>query len=486
MSFYRFRLFSLLTLVFLFSAFPVSAGWMEKEKGIVQGLQGIAKTGETYFAVGNTGKAIRSTDQGVTWSLFEQAGSVYWQDIEPFGSKLLMIGESGSVRESDDGGKTWSQLSFGISDHLYDIEASTNNGYIVGANGQMLAHSQATNRWNLVNSPTLLSLFSVQDMKDGRAWSVGAQGILLYSADGGVNWTNKGKIAATDLYGVWFSGSIGFAVGKNGFLIKTIDNGSTWSQLSVAGLLAQWLFDIEGVGDQLVAVGDKIILRSTDGGVNWTVQDFSSQNYTFKDVTFIGSEVWVVGTKDDVQSVIMKFEADTVPSTSQVDTGSETVSPSTSETQPGTLIKTACSPTASVNDLCRAVYFYATDGKRHAFPNEKVFFTWFDDFDSVKEVSSTFLSSLTLGKNVTYHPGTKMVKFQSVPTVYAVNKKGVLRAIASEQVASQLYGTDWNKKIEDISDAFFGNYTFGTKIELVSQYDVAAEKSSVQSLNDQF
>jgi photosystem II stability/assembly factor-like uncharacterized protein len=152
----------------------------------------------------------------------------------------------------------------------------------------------------------------------------------------------------------------------------------------------------------------------------------------------------------------------------------------------GSLIKRPCGVSSDATDGCRAVYYYADDGKRHAFPNEKVFFTWFDDFQDVIIVSPDFLASLTLGSNVTYHPGTKMVKFQTVHTVYAVERYGVLRAIASEEVATDLYGDDWNQQIDDISDAFFGNYEFGDNIDEAADYDVQEAVDSVGDLNDNF
>lgn len=152
----------------------------------------------------------------------------------------------------------------------------------------------------------------------------------------------------------------------------------------------------------------------------------------------------------------------------------------------GSLIKLSCSQNASVFDPCKAVYFYGQDGKRHAFPNDKVYFSWYKNFSTVKEVSQTFMSSLSLGKNVTYHPGLKLVKFQSVPIVYAVEAKGILRAIATEGVAISLYGTDWNKKVDDISDAFFSNYTFGAKIETAGDYIVSTVTNSVKGLSDNF
>lgn len=150
------------------------------------------------------------------------------------------------------------------------------------------------------------------------------------------------------------------------------------------------------------------------------------------------------------------------------------------------LVKLHCAPGALADAPCKAVYFFASDGKRHAFPNDKVYFTWFKDFSTVKEVSADFLSSLPLGKNVTYHPGTKLVKFQTVPTVFVVEAKGVLRAVASELIASGIYGIDWNKNVDDISDVFFPNYTFGSKIESVDQYSVSLVTASVSGLDSNF
>jgi hypothetical protein len=194
----------------------------------------------------------------------------------------------------------------------------------------------------------------------------------------------------------------------------------------------------------------------------------------------------VAGTKDDVFSSIYQF-AVTQDMVEQEPVEEEpTTEESASEAEPGNLVKLSCDEEADVNDPCRAVYFYATDGKRHAFPNEKVYFTWFENFDDVLEVSADFLSDLSLGGNVTYHPGTRMVKFQSVNTVYAVEAQGLLRAISSEEVAEDLYGTDWNQQIDDISDAFLSNYEFGEDIDSADDYDPDEAEHSLESLDDNF
>jgi uncharacterized repeat protein (TIGR01451 family) len=75
----------------------------------------------------------------------------------------------------------------------------------------------------------------------------------------------------------------------------------------------------------------------------------------------------------------------------------------------GSLIKLACPVGALSDHPCKAVYYYGTDGKRHAFPSDKVFFTWYADFNAVQTVTSDEMAHLPLGKNVTYRPGSRMV-----------------------------------------------------------------------------
>lgn len=112
-----------------------------------------------------------------------------------------------------------------------------------------------------------------------------------------------------------------------------------------------------------------------------------------------------------------------------------------------------------------AVYYCGADGRRYAFPNDRIYFTWYTDFKSVTTVSDEVLASISLGGLVTYRPGVKMVKIESLPNVYAVEKGGILRWIKTPAIAASLYGTTWNKKVDDISDAFFGSYKFGDPIE---------------------
>jgi len=137
-------------------------------------------------------------------------------------------------------------------------------------------------------------------------------------------------------------------------------------------------------------------------------------------------------------------------------------------------------------DLVKAngssVYYIGVDSKRYVFPNEKVYFSWYKDFSSVKTISDSELASYMIGGNVTYKPGTRLVKIQSVPKVYAVSADGVLRWVPDENTASTLYGANWNRMIDDIPDSFFVNYKTGADIGPTQKYDPAQEIANATNI----
>jgi len=135
----------------------------------------------------------------------------------------------------------------------------------------------------------------------------------------------------------------------------------------------------------------------------------------------------------------------------------------------GLVAPSATNAAASTGDLIKmtgntSVYYLAADGKRYVFPNSTTYFSWYPDFSGVITIPATELQSYPLGGNVTMRPGTKLVKITTNPDVYAVEPNGVLRKIQTEAQATALYGTNWNKRVVDVPDAFFTNYTTGAAL----------------------
>lgn len=122
------------------------------------------------------------------------------------------------------------------------------------------------------------------------------------------------------------------------------------------------------------------------------------------------------------------------------------------------------STAVNAGDLIRgtsfsAVYYMGADGFRYVFPNDKTYFTWYTNFDSVKFLSDADLAKIQMGGNVTYKTNVRMIKINSDPKVYFVGHNGDLFTVPDETTAATLFGSTWNKQIDDVPDGFFSNYT---------------------------
>lgn len=146
---------------------------------------------------------------------------------------------------------------------------------------------------------------------------------------------------------------------------------------------------------------------------------------------------------------------------------------SVAEIPDGSLIKTGSS----------AAVYYFSDGGRYVFPNEATFYTWYDGFDGVLTVSSGVLAQVPIRGNVTYRPGVRMVKIQTDPKVYAVDQGGSLRWVGSESLARSLYGSNWNRMIDDVPDAFFVNYVVGDPIVWADQFVPSQVRNRIRTIS---
>ncbi|MBU2509540.1 MAG: hypothetical protein ABII13_01620 [Patescibacteria group bacterium] len=140
-----------------------------------------------------------------------------------------------------------------------------------------------------------------------------------------------------------------------------------------------------------------------------------------------------------------------------------------------------------INNLVKGpgptVYWVAENGVRYPFPNIQTFWSWFPSskLAEVKSVTISQMAEIPLGGNVTYRPGAKLVKTPSSPKVYAVSRFGVLNWVKTENLAKQLYGSEWQKWLQDIPEKLFEDYTIGQPIEHVWDYNVGNQYTTVNN-----
>jgi len=101
----------------------------------------------------------------------------------------------------------------------------------------------------------------------------------------------------------------------------------------------------------------------------------------------------------------------------------------------------------------------------------------------VKAIPLDQMSQIPIGGNITYRPGSKLVKFQTDTKTYLPTKGGVLRWVQTESVANTYFGSNWNQQVDDISEAFYINYKFGEAVANPIDLSLDIVRTSVSSIN---
>ena len=104
-------------------------------------------------------------------------------------------------------------------------------------------------------------------------WAVGADGVILYTADGGFRWENQPTRLINALNGLYvFDRQHAFAVGARGLILETRNGGEKWIEIKTPA--KDHLYSITFAADDRRhgwAVGTYgCIVTTSDGGASWS------------------------------------------------------------------------------------------------------------------------------------------------------------------------------------------------------------------------
>lgn len=108
-----------------------------------------------------------------------------------------------------------------------------------------------------------------------------------------------------------------------------------------------------------------------------------------------------------------------------------------------------------------AVYYIDAGGYRHLFANEMTYWSWYNGRwadQGVKIISADDFNNLKIGRNITARPGSRLIRFENSPKIYAVLPGGLIKDFVSENDVAALYGADWRQRVIVIQIAFEQDY----------------------------
>lgn len=344
------------------------------------------------------------------------------------------------------------------------VTTVTLGGDATSTDPQVFYNTSRIVRTNTTSTPSASSTISIAGLKITGTGQASPATALQYSIDGGATY---GAAAAT----VEVIGRSGHDVSPPG----SVTGAAAVVATDRRSVTLRWTnptdSDLSGVRvyRSLVAHTVGSHLTTTSGG-----------NFTDTDVTIGATYYYLIravdasGYEDQglVELTVTVPAASTpVPPPVPEPTPAPTPAP-TPEPTPAPIVSLPLPSGVVIGDLVRgsmpAVYLVGRDGKRHAYPTERAYRSWYGDFSRVKHISDETLAAIGLGANVTIRPGTHLVKIVSDPKVYTVEMGGMLRWLENETVARDLYGAGWALRVVDVDVALFGSYAVGESIATAS------------------
>ncbi len=183
-----------------------------------------------------------------------------------------------------------------------------NRGWILGMHDELLFTSNGGENWTQFTFPDEIEqnipgyLEDIFFVDESTGWIVGDEGIILKTSDQGMSWEFIETNILEDLDACWFVDELhGWVVGYNGTIFSTNDGGESWlQQMSEPD---QWWFSDVCFVDSLtgwVVSRKGSIFYTDDGGATWHRQ-FNNEENWFISVFFIDENIgWASGKKDGV------------------------------------------------------------------------------------------------------------------------------------------------------------------------------------------
>ncbi|MBT0961617.1 WD40/YVTN/BNR-like repeat-containing protein [Denitromonas iodatirespirans] len=222
------------------------------------------------------------TQQPARTSPFASAASIL--AATSAGARQVAVGDQGTVLLSDDDGRSFRQASsVPTRVTLTSVSfADPKHGWAVGQWGTILVTEDGGENWRLQRTDTSTDrpLFAIHAIDRQRAVAVGLWSLVLVTGDGGQTWQARqppappdGGRADRNLLGMFAHGDDIYVPAERGLVLTSADGGNTWRYLDTGYRGSLWAGIALDDGVLLVGGLRGSVYRSEDRGDTWQAID---------------------------------------------------------------------------------------------------------------------------------------------------------------------------------------------------------------------
>jgi photosystem II stability/assembly factor-like uncharacterized protein len=177
---------------------------------------------------------------------------------------------------------------------------------------------QSQDYWLTTNSPTTRSLRSVQFLDSLTGWAAGDSGVVIHTTSAGQSWTSQDSNIESDIVDVFFlNENLGWALAWNSFnppfgtiILKTTNGGSDWTaeQYPEDNIFMYVIRFLDSLDGWMGGSGGTIV-STTNGGTDWTPSERSGlcSGFDVLDLAFHSPEYAVAsGGFFDISGVVWR------------------------------------------------------------------------------------------------------------------------------------------------------------------------------------
>lgn len=253
------------------------------------------------YAAGYLGTMLRSSDNGVTWSLIQPPGTNWLKDIRPAsGSLLYASGLNGFVAVSENGGDTWTASAALTTNTIQRSVLLENNEILfLGDKGLVLSSTDSAKSFSIRSSAITENLNSVRFISLDTGWIVGDRGLIMKTIDGGETWVKQNSGTTKAINEIFsYNGIQVWAVGNSGTFILSNDGGENWvpGQLSTIAWENLYTIYIERFFSRIGGQGGAFYEAFNNWGQTWVrksigiTEDFRAFGYGDTRVGFLAGD----------------------------------------------------------------------------------------------------------------------------------------------------------------------------------------------------
>ena len=249
-------------------------------------------------------------DGGETWDSVAQIGMGNAR-LTSFSSgadnQLVSVGSTGAITKTIDGGITWQQLSKGQGLSFYSLGFFNNLEGIATTGfwqGDLMRTHDGGYTWaedTLIENGSFYKVFT----EDGNWFLLNDSSQMMKSVDNGDSWTLLDVPDTLSFYNDirFLDQDNGYMCGNYSVLEKTNDGGATWQQINFTDDYNFWsMFFLDKNLGWLIDINSKTILRTRSGGNDWYYSQLTEDGYVFdpQAISFINADTGYASTKEGV------------------------------------------------------------------------------------------------------------------------------------------------------------------------------------------